>query len=176
MFSRSEGYKRQIYPDDHISYSLNYHQMGSIQLQDGNFDAADSNLSAALRIRRANLHQNHPDIASTLQQLGFWNQQQGNFEKAEQLYTEALAIYEEQSLDDPDIAMESASLKNSLGVILQTTARYEEAAALFQDAISYILTNLGDDHPRVINYLSNLGYTTSDGKHRTSRKVSHPEC
>ncbi len=158
IFTRSEGYKRQIYADDHISFSVNYHYLGNIQIQNGNFEAADSYLTAALRIRRANLRQNHPDIASTLQQMGFLNQQKSNFDKAEQLYSEALAIYEEQSSDDPDLAMEVASLKNSLGVILQITARYDEAEALFQDAISYIQTNLGDDHPRVINYLSNLGY------------------
>ena len=157
MFSRSLGYKRQIFPDDHISFSRYYHQKGSIHIQDGNFEAADSYLSSALRIRRANLHQNHPDIASTLQLLGFLNQRQSNFEKAEQLYTEALAIYEEQNSDDPDLAMETASLKNSLGMIFLTTTRYEEAAVLFRDAVSYILTNLGDDHPRLINYLSNLG-------------------
>ncbi len=157
MFSRSEGYKRQIYPEDHISFSVNYHYMGNIHIQDGNFDAADSSLSAGLRIRRANLRQNHPDIASTLQLLGFLNQRQGNFQMAEQLYSEALAIYEEQSSDDPDNAMEAASLKNSLGWLFLSTTRYEEAKELFQDAVSYIQTNLGDDHPRIINYLANLG-------------------
>jgi eukaryotic-like serine/threonine-protein kinase len=157
MFSRSVGYKRQIYPDDHISFSRYYHQMGNIQLFDGNFETADSLLSAALSIRRAGLRQNHPDIASTLQLLGSLNQRQGNFDEAEHLYAESLAIYEEQSSDDPDLAMEAASLKNSLGMIFLTTTRYEEAAVLFQDAVSYIRTNLGDDHPRLINYLSNLG-------------------
>ena len=158
MFSRSEGYKRQIYPADHISYSRYYHQMGHMQLQFGNFETADSLLSAALGIRQTSLRPNHPDIASTLQLLGYLNQRQGNFEKAEQLYTESLAIYEEQSMDDPDNAMEAASLKNSLGKVLENTARYEEAETLYQEAVSYILANLGDDHPRLINYLSNLGY------------------
>ena len=157
MFSRSEGYKRQIYPEDHLSFSVNYHYMGNIHIQNGNFEAADSSISAAMRIRRANLRQNHPDIASTLQLLGFLNQRQGNFQKAEELYSEALAIYEEQSSDDPDNAMEAASLKSSLGLIFLTTTRHEEAAELFQDAVSYIQTNLGDDHPRIINYLANLG-------------------
>ena len=161
MFTRSEGYKRQIYPEDHISLAVNYHQLGNVQIQNGNFVAADSSLSAALLIRRANLRQNHPDIASTLQLLGFLNQRQGNFEKAEQLYSEALAIYEEQSSDDPDLAMEAASLKNSLGMIFLTTTRYEEAKELFQDAVSYIQTNLGDDHPRIINYLANMGNVNS---------------
>ena len=157
MFSRSESYKRQIYPEDHLSLSVNYHYMGNIHIQNGNFEAADSSISAAMRIRRANLRQNHPDIASTLQLLGFLNQRQGNFQKAEELYSEALAIYEEQSSDDPDNAMEAASLKSSLGLIFLTTTRHEEAAELFQDAVSYIQTNLGDDHPRIINYLANLG-------------------
>ncbi|TVR31366.1 MAG: serine/threonine-protein kinase [Balneolaceae bacterium] len=157
MFTRSEGYKRQIYPEDHISLSVNYHHLGNVQIQNGNFEAANSSISAALHIRRANLRQNHPDIASTLQLLGFLNHRQGNFEKAEELYSEALAIYEEQSSDDPDNAMESASLNNSLGMIFLATARYEEAAELFQDAVSYIQTNLGDDHPRLINYLANMG-------------------
>jgi eukaryotic-like serine/threonine-protein kinase len=161
MFTRSEVYKRQIYPEDHISLTVNYHHLGNVQIQIGNFEAADSYLSSALRIRRANLRQNHPDIASTLQLLGFLNQRQGNFEKAEQLYSEALTIYEEQSSDDPDLAMEAASLKNSLGMIFLTTTRYEEAAELFQDAVSYIQTNLGDDHPRLINYLANMGNVNS---------------
>ncbi|MCC5942341.1 MAG: serine/threonine protein kinase [Balneolaceae bacterium] len=157
MFSRSESYKRQIYPEDHLSFSVNYHYMGNIHIQNGNLEAADSSLSAAIRIRRANLRQDHPDIASTLQLLGFLNQNQGNFQKAEELYSEALAIYEEQSSDNPDNAMEAASLKSSLGLIFLTNARHEEAAELFQDAVSYIQTNLGGDHPRIINYLANLG-------------------
>ena len=157
MFSKSEGYKRQIYPEDHLSFSVNYHHLGNIHIQNGNLGAADSSLSDAIRIRRANLRQNHPDIASTLQLLGFLNENQGNFQKAEELYREALAIYEEQSSDDPDSAMEAASLKSSLGLILMGNARNEEAAELFQDAVSYIQTNLGDDHPRIIHYLALLG-------------------
>lgn len=158
MFSKSEGYKRQIYPADHISFGHYYHQMGNIQLFDGNFEIADSLLSVALSIRQTSLRPNHPDIASTLQLLGVSNQRQDNFEEAEQLYTESLAIYEDQSMDDPDIAMEAVSIKNSLAKVLEATARYEEAKSLYQEAVTYIQTNLGDDHPRLINYLSNLGY------------------
>lgn len=157
LYKKSLAIKQDIYGDDHIEISNSLHNIGHIYVQDGKFEEGDSLLTIALQIRRENLEPNDPDIGLTLQRLGFLKQRTGDSEMAEKLYSEALAIF--QSSSDEQSVMEAASLTNSLGMIYERRAEYDQAAANYRQAIETIRSLRGNDFPRVINYLSNLGVT-----------------
>ncbi len=157
LYKKSLAIKQDLYGDDHIEIGNSFHNIGHIYVQDGKFEEGDSLLTLALQIRRKNLEPNDPDIGLTLQRLGFLKQRTGDTETAEELYKEALVIF--QSGSDEQSAMEAASLTNNLGMIYERRAEYDQAAANYRQAIETIRSLRGNDFPRVINYLSNLGFT-----------------
>lgn len=156
MYGKGLEIKYTIYDENHISIGSSLNDIGDMRIQTGDFEEADSLLSAALQIRRAGLENSHPDVAATLHRLGFLRERTGDTDMAEEHYLEALAIHEAGT--DDESAMQAASLKNSLGGIAERKAEYEKAVANYREAIETVRTLHGEDHPRLINYLSNLGY------------------
>jgi serine/threonine-protein kinase len=156
LFTRSLEIKRKIYDSGHVEIGNSLHRLGNIRVQNGDFEAADTLLQQALAIRESQLEPNNADIGYTLQMLGFLNRRLANPDKAVDYYQRALSIFEAGSGDEA--AMETASLKNSLGSIEDYRANYDQAITLYREALDGIRDVKGPDHPRIINYLSNLGY------------------
>lgn len=156
LFTRSLEIKRTLYDADHAEIGNSLHRLGNVRVQNGKFEAADSLLQQALAIRESRLEPNHQDIGHTLQILGFLNERLANPDEAERYYQRALLIFESGTGDDA--AMQVASLKNNLGSIEDYRANYEEAITLYREALDGIREVKGPEHPRVINYLSNLGF------------------
>ncbi|MCG2589676.1 serine/threonine-protein kinase [Rhodohalobacter sulfatireducens] len=157
IYKKSLAIKQDIYENDHNEIANSFHNIGHIYVQDGHFEQGDSLLTAALQIRRSTLDPNDPAIGLTLQRLGFLKLRTGQIDQAEELYTEALRIFETGT--DNQSVMEAASLVNSLGMIHENRGEYEKAVSNYREAVETLRAIEGDDHPRVINYLSNLGYS-----------------
>ncbi|MEO0309547.1 MAG: tetratricopeptide repeat protein, partial [Gloeomargarita sp. DG02_3_bins_56] len=100
----------------------------------------------SLAIREQALGKDHPDVATSLNNLAALYESQGNYGAALPLYQRSLAI-REQALgkDHPDVA---TSL-NNLANLYQLQGNYGAALPLYQRSLAIYEKALGKDHPLV---------------------------
>ncbi|HAG84385.1 MAG TPA: tetratricopeptide repeat protein [Cyanobacteria bacterium UBA12227] len=107
-------------------------------------------------VAEARLGNNHPDVATTLNDLAHLHYMQGRYSEAEPLHKRALSIGEQQlGKEHPNVA---TSL-NNLALLYQAQGRYAEAEPLCQRSLAIGEQQLGKDHPyvaRSLNTLANL--------------------
>jgi tetratricopeptide (TPR) repeat protein len=107
----------------------------------------------ALRIQETVLGPDHPDVATSLNNLAVLYRVQGNYGDAEPLYQRALRIQETVlGPDHPDVA---ASL-NNLALLYRVQGNYGDAEPLYQRALRIRETALGPEHTDVAQSLNNL--------------------
>ncbi len=101
----------------------------------------------------------HPDLAQAINDLGQMLEQRGDYDEAEQLYLEAIAM-KRRLLGDkhPEIA---AGLEN-LAQILQDKGDLVQAEALLRQALAMQRELLGEVHPSVARNLNNLAFVQYD--------------
>ncbi|HBP88130.1 MAG TPA: hypothetical protein DD706_10595 [Nitrospiraceae bacterium] len=105
----------------------------------------------------------HPDVATSLNNLGGLYDSQGQYGKAEPLYQRALAI-REQALG-PTHPQVATSL-NNLGLLYHRQGQYGKAEPLLQRALAIAEQALGPTHPDVAASLNNLaGLYDSQGQY-----------
>ena len=99
------------------------------------------------------LGQDHPDVASGLNNLAALYQAQGRYELVEPLYTRSLTIMEKAlGQDHPDVA---GSLNNLAG-LYEALGHYEQAAPLYTRSLTIMEKALGKDHPKAKIIRGNL--------------------
>ena len=99
------------------------------------------------------LGENHPDYASSLNNLAVLYESQGRYEEAEPFHLQALEIAEPiLGENHPDYA---TSLNNLAG-LYESQGRYEEAEPLFIQALELRKQLLGENHPDVASSLNSL--------------------
>jgi tetratricopeptide (TPR) repeat protein len=109
-----------------------------------------------LAINEKALGPDHPNTATTLNNLALLYNSQGRYAEAEPLYQQALELSRELLGDrHPDVA---GSLFN-LGALRYNQGRYPEALDLFLEAEDIYLTTLGADHPHTQTLQSWLART-----------------
>jgi CHAT domain-containing protein/Tfp pilus assembly protein PilF len=107
----------------------------------------------ALTLRENALGRDHPDVATSLNNLAFLYVRQGRYAEAEPLYQRSLAIREKAlGRDHPDVAI---SL-NNLAILYYSEGRYADAEPLYQRSLAIREKPLGRDHPNVAPVLNNL--------------------
>ena len=90
------------------------------------------------------LGEEHPSIATTLNNLAGLYQSQGRYEEAEPLYLQALKIRRKLLGEEhPSIA----TTLNNLAGLYQSQGRYEEAEPLYLQALEISRKLLGEEHP-----------------------------
>jgi CHAT domain-containing protein/Tfp pilus assembly protein PilF len=135
------------------AFVLNQQALGL--LDQGRYGEAEPLLLESLSIRREQLGDNHPDVATSLNNLSAVYWFQGRYGEAEPLLLEALAIKREQVGDNhPDVAI---SL-NNLASLYENQGRYDEAEPRHLEALAIRREQLGDNHPDVANSLNNLAH------------------
>jgi CHAT domain-containing protein len=125
-----------------------------IQLyQQGKYNEAIPLAEQALAIRKQQLGDNHPDTATSLNNLAGLYESQGRYSEAEPLYKQALAIRKQQLGDNhPD----TASSLNNLAGLYESQGRYSEAEPLYNRSLAIRKQQLGDNHPDTASSLNNL--------------------
>jgi tetratricopeptide (TPR) repeat protein len=99
------------------------------------------------------LGQEHPSVATSLNNLAGLYFLQGRYSEAEPLYQQALELSQRLlGQDHPDVA---TSL-NNLAYLYQSQGRYSEAEPLYLQALELYQRLLGQDHPDVASSLNNL--------------------
>ncbi len=93
----------------------------------GKYDRAELLAQKALEVAEQNVGPDHPDMATSLNNLALLYDTQGDYAKAEPLYKRALAIWEKAlGPDHPNVA---TSLEN-LAALYRATKRLSEAEEL----------------------------------------------
>ena len=96
---------------------------------------------------------NHPDVATSLNNLAGLYRAQGKYGEAEPLYRRSLAIWEKQLGENhPDVA---TSL-NNLAALYDSQGKYAEAEPLYRRSLLIREKQLGENHPDVATSLNNL--------------------
>jgi tetratricopeptide (TPR) repeat protein len=119
----------------------------------GKYAEAINFATKALEIVRTIWLGDHPNIATSLNNLAGFYCSQGRYKEAESLYQQALKLYKRLYKDNhPDVA---TSL-NNLAVFYCSQGRYEEAEPLYQQALELYKRLDKDNHPDVATSLNNL--------------------
>jgi tetratricopeptide (TPR) repeat protein len=105
----------------------------------------------------------HPNIATSLNNLASLYNSQGRYSEAEPLYLEALEMRKRLFTGDhPDVA----SSLNNLAYLYNSQGRYSEAEPFYLDALEMRKRLFTGDHPNVATSLNNLAYLyDSQGKY-----------
>ncbi len=99
------------------------------------------------------LGDNHPDVATSLNNLALLYKSQGKYDQAELLYLQALELCQRLLGDNhPDVA---TSL-NNLALLYKSQGLYQRAEPLYLQALELRQRLLGDNHPDVAQSLNNL--------------------
>ena len=123
--------------------------------QRGVYAEAEPLLQKALSIYQTVLGENHPDTATSYNNLAMLYRGQGRYEEAEPLLQKALSIYQTVLGENhPDTA--TATSYNNLAMLYRGQGRYEEVEPLFQKALSIYQTVLGENHPDTATSYNNL--------------------
>jgi tetratricopeptide (TPR) repeat protein len=119
----------------------------------GRYKEAEPLYKRALEIWERVLEADHPDTATSLNNLAALYYNQGRYKEAEPLYKQALEIGERvQGADHPD----TATSLNDLALLYWDQGRYEEAEPLYKRALEIWERVLGADHPDTATSLNNL--------------------
>ena len=103
---------------------------------------------------KARLGENHPHVATSLNNLAFLYYSQGRYTEAEPLLEQALELRQRLLGENhPTVAI---SL-NNLALLYHSQGRYTEAEILFLQALELKQRLLGENHPTVAISLNNLG-------------------
>ncbi|MFN6540077.1 MAG: tetratricopeptide repeat protein [Nostoc sp. EkiNYC01] len=97
----------------------------------------------------------HPNVATSLNNLAFLYKSQGRYSDAEPLYVEALAMTKRLFAGDhPNVA---TSLNNLAG-LYDSQGRYSDAEPLYVEALAMRKRLFAGDHPNVTTSLNNLAF------------------
>ncbi|MBN4004467.1 tetratricopeptide repeat protein [Nostoc sp. LPT] len=115
------------------------------------------------------LGDNHPDIATSLNNLALLYEFQGKYNQAEPLFLQALELRQHLLGDNhPDIA---TSLGN-LAYLYYSQARYDQAEPLYLQALELRQRLLENNHPNVATSLDNLALLyTYQGKYNQAEPL-----
>ncbi|MEM9817189.1 MAG: tetratricopeptide repeat protein [Cyanobacteria bacterium P01_D01_bin.6] len=119
------------------------------------YSEAEPLLQEALVMRKRLLGDEHPDVATSLNNLATLYKNQGRYSEAEPLLQEALVMRKRLlGNEHPDVA---TSLNNLAG-LYRNQGRYSEAEPLLQEALAMRKRLLGNEHSDVAASLNNLAF------------------
>ena len=119
----------------------------------GAYDRAEPLYRQALEIRKKALGEEHPDYATSLNNLAALYHAMGAYDRAEPLYRQALEIRKKALGEEhPDYA---TSL-NNLAELYHAIGTYDRAEPLYRQALEIRKKALGEEHPDYATSLNNL--------------------
>ena len=119
----------------------------------GQYDRAIVVAKKALDVAERTVGPDHPNVATSLNNLAALYQAQGQYAQAEPLYKRSLAI-REKALGLGHLLV--ATSLNNLALLYKTQGQYAQAEPLFKRSLAIREKALGPNHPNVAQSLENL--------------------
>lgn len=139
---------------DHLSLIVPLFYLGFGYYNLDSLEAADSLFSEFLiREQRIFRGQDHPDVALAIRFSGTVNFERGRYGKAEQYFTDGLAMYRRLYQGDNE---HIALCINYLGRVYEATGRYELAEPLYMEGLATRRRLFTSDHPDLAISINNL--------------------
>jgi tetratricopeptide (TPR) repeat protein len=113
---------------------------------------AESWYQKGVKLVQARLGNEHPQTATSLNNLASFYQAQSRYTEAEPLFVQALAINQQSCSDRPELA---TSLNNLAG-FYKVQGNYSQAESLYLQALELKLKLFGETHSSVATGLNNL--------------------
>lgn len=124
-----------------------------LQVVTGNVQGAADYFEKAVEIYAKVLPPDHPDLATSLNNLGYYRYRLGRYQEADALYRRALDMRERVlKADDPAIA----DTLTNLAELFKAQERTAEAIPLLNRALEIRSRTLQPDDPRIASSLQNL--------------------
>ncbi|MEO1559431.1 MAG: tetratricopeptide repeat protein, partial [Cyanobacteria bacterium J06632_19] len=121
----------------------------------GNYQKVIPWYEQCLVTSRERFGEEHPSVATSLNNLAYFYKLQGCYEEAELLYKKALQIrtklFEEENLY-------VANSLNNLGGLYEIQGRYKEAEPLYEKTLQIRTKLLDEEHPEIATSLNNLAF------------------
>jgi tetratricopeptide (TPR) repeat protein/tRNA A-37 threonylcarbamoyl transferase component Bud32 len=151
---QAEALLERIGASEGVSAATLAQNRGILERAAGRYDVAIEHLERALAIRRAALGEDHPDVASVLNNLGNVYQNRGDLDEAERLLTQVVEMWERVVGEEhPD----TAQAINNLGNTYWSRGDLDAAERLYTRALAIKERTLPDGHPDIALTLLNLG-------------------
>jgi serine/threonine-protein kinase len=129
--------------------------LGRVYRDRGDVAQAVAMNDEALALRRRIQPAIHPDIATSLSELGISLHRNGDLDRAEAVYGEAITAFRQAGGENAGLA---DALEN-LGVLRHDVGHVAEAEPIFREALTLAETHYGPTHPKVGMTLSSLAST-----------------
>ena len=127
--------------------------MAELYKEQGKYERAEPLYQRSLSIWEKVFGKDHPDVATSLNNLAGLYKQQGKYTEAQLLYQRVLSILEKVlGKEHPNIAF----ALNNLAGLYKAKGEYIQAELLYQRALSILEKAFGKDHLNVAYILNNL--------------------
>jgi len=140
---------------DRIRLAGTMELLGRVYRDRGDVAEAVAINEEALALRRRIQPAIHPDIATSLSELGISLHRNGDLDRAEAVYGEAITAFRQAGGGNAGLA---DALEN-LGVLRHDVGHVAEAEPIFREALTLAETHYGPAHPKVGMTLSSLAST-----------------
>ena len=128
-------------------------ELGTVQFELGDLEAANESQTRALEINRSILPENHLKIATNLNDLGFITYARGDYDSASDLFRQSIAMYETLGeFSDPGYA----DSLHDLAQVQQLQGDLETAEKNFRSALDAALGIFGEMHTITTTYMHDL--------------------
>ncbi len=163
LYAETLSLQRFALDADSTDVAATLSDLGSLHLERGAFDAAETAFRHALRILPSDAGRADPETdatrRSTLQHLALLFQETGQPEAAVPVFEDLLSIQRARlEVPHPDLAL----LLNDFGMTLQRLGRLDRAESLLREAIGMQRDLFGRDHPQLVFSLGNLAAVVTD--------------
>jgi eukaryotic-like serine/threonine-protein kinase len=133
-------------------------EVASARIGTGNLPDAEPPLQDALHISQSAFGAKSIESGRTLWALGRLRLQQGRFSEAKDLFAQSLSILQADNAPQTDIS----SLLDDLAKVYTRGQQWLLAKKTYERALDMDRQVLGDDHPRVAQYLDNLAFVAQN--------------
>ena len=145
---------------DTLAYSLQY---------TAEYKKAETLYEKNLRIREKVLGKDHPDMATSYNNLALVYKDQGKYKQAEELYKKAMQISERILGEEHPT---TAASYNNLAGVYEDQGKYREAEELYKKAMQISERILGKENPTTAASYNNLaGVYEEQGKYKQAEEL-----
>jgi tetratricopeptide (TPR) repeat protein len=131
-----------------------FYQLGWIKDDQGKYAEAIEFYEKALEISQKTLPANHPNLASSYNNIGTVYDNMGEYSKALSYYEKALEIKQKTlPANHPDLA----TSYNNIGLVYKNMGEYSKALSYYEKALEIYQKTLPANHPDLATSYNNIG-------------------